>query len=138
MLIILLILSVNEYNHTNCVSLINQKCQIHPNKCSQQFHYYPFAVKLDTCIGNFNTLSDLSNKVCIWNKTEGLNLPVFDMITGIIHRKKFTFIYHVNVNIYLMEQNVNQINGGITTNVNMSVKNIIYVKKGLYLESCYM
>ena len=60
------------------------------------------------------------------------------MITGIIHRKKFTFIYHVYVNIYLMEQNVNQINGGITTNVNMSVKNIIYVKKGLYLESCYM
>ena len=65
MLIILLIASVNGYNHTNCVSLINQKCQIHPNEYSQQFQYYPFAVKLDTCIGNFNTLNDLSHKICI-------------------------------------------------------------------------
>ena len=65
LLIILLIASVNGYNHTNCVSLINQKCQIHPDEYSQQFHYYPFAVKLDTCIENFNTLNDFSNKVCI-------------------------------------------------------------------------
>ena len=28
-----------------------------------------------------------------------------------------------------MEQNVTQINGGITTNVDVSVKNIIFVKK---------
>ena len=37
------------------------------------------------------------------------------------------------------EQNVIQINGGITINVDVSVKNVMYVKKkNLYLESFYM
>ena len=38
-------------------------------------------------------------------------------------------MYHVNVNVNLMEENAIQVNGGITINVNVSVKNIIYVKK---------
>ena len=37
-------------------------------------------------------------------------------------------MFHVSVNVNLMEQNVIQINGGITINVDLSVKNIIYVK----------
>ena len=68
---------VNGSNQTKCISLINQKCMIqptlinfHPNEYSQDFHYYPFAVKLDRCVGSCNTLNDLSNKVCILNKTE--------------------------------------------------------------------
>ena len=43
---------VNGFNHTKCLSLRNQKCMIqltlinlHPNESSQEFHYYPFAVK---------------------------------------------------------------------------------------------
>ena len=54
---------------------------LHPNEYSQEFHYYPFAVKLDRCIGSFDTLNDLSNKACIPNKTEDLNLSFFNMIT---------------------------------------------------------
>ena len=38
-------------------------------------------------------------------------------------------IYHANVNVDLMEENVIQINGGIMINVDTSVKNIMYVKK---------
>ena len=45
---------VNGSNHTKCISLSNQKCMtqptfinLHPNECSQEFHYYPFMVKLD-------------------------------------------------------------------------------------------
>ena len=53
-------------------------------------HYYPFAVKSDRCVGSCNTLSDLSNKVCILNKTEDLNLSVFNMITGINEPKTLT------------------------------------------------
>ena len=34
------------------------------SKCMTQFHYYPFAVKLDRCVGSCNTLNDLSNKEC--------------------------------------------------------------------------
>ena len=45
-------------------------------------HYYPFTVKLDRCAGKCITLNDLSNKVCVPNKTKDLNLSVFNMITG--------------------------------------------------------
>ena len=73
-----------------CLLLSNQKCKIQPTfinlhakKCSQEFHYYPFAVKIDRCVGICNTLKHISNKVCIPNKTEDLNLIVFNKITDI-------------------------------------------------------
>ena len=88
---------VKASNHTKCVSLSNQKCQIqpnfinlNPNEYSQEFHHYPFIVKLDKCIGSCNTLNDLSNKVCVHNKTEDLNLIVLNMITGINESKTLT------------------------------------------------
>ena len=56
---------------------------LHPNEYSQEFHYYPFAVKLDRCVRSCNTLNDLSNKLCIPYKTEELNLSVFNTITDI-------------------------------------------------------
>ena len=56
---------------------------LHLNEYSQEFHYCPLAVKLDRCVGSCNTLNDLSNKVCIPNKTEHLNLNAFNMITFI-------------------------------------------------------
>ena len=34
-------------------------------------------VKLDRCFGSCNIINDLSNKVCVPNKTEDLNLHVF-------------------------------------------------------------
>ena len=67
---------------------------LHPNEYSQESHYYPFAVKLERCIGSYNTLHDLSNKVCVPNKTEDLNLGVLNVITGINelkHVKKTMF-----------------------------------------------
>ena len=54
---------------------------LHPNEYSQELYYYPFVVKLDRSVGSCNTLNDLSNKVCVSNKTEDLNLSVFNMIT---------------------------------------------------------
>ena len=78
---------VNVSSHTRCVFLINQKCitqpsliNLHPNQYNQKIHYYPFAVKLDRCVGSCN---DLSNIVCVSNETEDLNLIVFNMIIGI-------------------------------------------------------
>ena len=62
---------------------------LHPNEYSQEFHYYPFAAKLDRCVGSFNSLIELSNKVCIPNKTEDLNLNVLNMTTFIKELKTF-------------------------------------------------
>ena len=87
----------NESNHTKCVSLSNQKRMIqptlinlHPNEYSQELHYFPFAVNLDRCVGSCNTLNDLSNKVCVSNKTEDLNIHAFNMITKINESKILT------------------------------------------------
>ena len=41
-------------------------------------------------------------------------------------------IFHVNENVDLMGKNVIQIKGGITINADVSVKNIIYVKKIMF------
>ena len=50
-----------------------------------------------------------------------------------MNRKHEQSIYHANVNVNLMEENVIQINGGITTNVNVSVIKNIYVKKNMFV-----
>ena len=95
--IVLLNSIVDASNHTKYVSLKNQKYEIqptlinlHPNEHSQEFQYYAFSIKLDGCVGSCNTFNDLSNKVCIPNKTEDLSLSVFNMITGINESKKLT------------------------------------------------
>ena len=97
MLIVLLISIVNASNHTKCLSLRNQKCMtqptlinLHLNEYSQESHYYSSAIKLDRCVGSCNTLNDLSNKVCVPNKTEDLNLSMFNMITAINESKTLT------------------------------------------------
>ena len=78
---------VNGYNHIKCILLSNQKCELHPtlinlhhNEYGQEFQCYPFAVKLDRCVESCNNLNDLSNKVCVSNKTEDLNLSISNMI----------------------------------------------------------
>ena len=67
----LLISIVNAFtNHTKWLLLSNQNCMIQPTlfkldskEYSQEFHYYPFVLKLDRCVGSWNTLNDLYNKV---------------------------------------------------------------------------
>ena len=92
---------VNGSNHPTSASISNQKCvtqptliSSYPNEYSHEFHYYPFAVKLYRCVESCNTLNDLSNKVCVPNKTEDLNLSVFNMITGINESK--TLAKHIS------------------------------------------
>ena len=76
MFIVLLTSLVNASNHTKCVSLSNKKLEVqatliklHSHGYSQELHYYLFGVKLDRWVGSCNTLNDLSNKVCVPNKT---------------------------------------------------------------------
>ena len=93
---------VNASNHTKCTLLNNQKFQIEPtlinlhlNEYSQEFHYYPFVVKLDRCVGSCNTVNDLSNKVCVPNKTEDLKYDCFQ------HDYSYKWIDNIN-KAYLM------------------------------------
>ena len=63
---------------------------LHPSKYSQEIHYYQFSIKLDRSFEICNTLNDLSNKICIPNKTEDLNLSVFNMIFEINESRTLT------------------------------------------------
>ena len=135
----LLIGMINASNRTKCVSLSNQKFEIHPtlinlypNEYNQEFKYHPFAVKLDMCIGSCDTLNDLPDKLCAPNKID-LNVSVFNIITGINGLKTLTkHIPRKSVNVNLMEESVIQINGGIAINFHVSVKNVTYVKKIIF------
>ena len=53
-------------------------------------HYYQFEVRLYRRIGSFNTINDLSNKVCVPKKTQDLNLSLLNMIAGINESKILT------------------------------------------------
>ena len=56
---------------------------LHPNEVDQSLLYYPFAVDLDRCMGSCNTLNSRSNRLYVPEKTEDLDMNVFNMITGI-------------------------------------------------------
>ena len=47
-------------------------------------------INLDRCIGSCSTLNELSNEVCVPNKTGDLNLSVLNMITRINESKTLT------------------------------------------------
>ena len=102
---------------------------LHPNEYGQELYYYPFTVKLDRCVRSCNTLNALSNKVCVPNKTEDLNIYVFNMITRKNESKILTKDLSCECKCRFDEKNVIQINGGITINVDVSVKNGMYIER---------
>ena len=79
-----------------------------------------------------NTLNYLSNKEHVPNKTEDLNLRVFNMIIGINESKTLTKHISTNANVNFMEENIIQINGGIKMNIDVSVKNVMFVKETMF------
>ena len=127
MFIWLLTSKVSVPNHTKCVLLYNQKCMaqlfllIHIllNIVIENITIH-LQVDLDRCVGNSNILNDLSNRVCVPNKTEDLNLSIFNIITGINKSKILT--KHENVNASLMLQNVTCIKSGILISADVSAK----------------
>ena len=53
----------------------------------------PFAVKLDKFVRSYNIFNDLSNKVCVPNKTEDLDIHVLNMNAGKNKSKVLTEFY---------------------------------------------
>ena len=112
----------------NSTYLIN----LNPNEYSQEFHYYRFAVKLNKCVGICNSMNDLSNEVCIPNKTEDLNLSMFNMNTRINESKTLANHTSCECKCKFERKKSNQTNCGIMINVDVSVKNTIYVKRIMF------
>ena len=129
----------NASSHTKCVSLTNQKCtnqptiiNLHPNEYIQEFHYYPFAVNLGRCAGSCDNLNELSNNVCVPNKTENLNLSVFNITTGINESKTLTKNLSGEWKCYFDDRKCNSNQTWNKINVSASAKNITYVKNIIF------
>ena len=130
--IILLTTIVTASYHTKCVSLSNQKCMtqptlinLYPNEYSQEVHHYPFVVKLDRCVGS-------CNKVCVPNKTEDSNPSFFNMITEISESKALTKHISCECKCRFDGRKCNSDQWWNKLDVDMSVNNIIYVKKVMF------
>ena len=41
---------------------------LHPNEYGHRLRYYPFAINLDRCMESYNTLNDLSKRICVLNE----------------------------------------------------------------------
>ena len=53
----------------------------------------PFVIKLDKFVRSYNILNDLSNKVCVPNKIEDLDIHVLNMNAGKNKSKVLTEFY---------------------------------------------
>ena len=53
---------------------------LNPDEYNQGLCYYSFMVNLYRCNESCSTLDDLSNRTCILNKIEDVNLSVFNML----------------------------------------------------------
>ena len=70
--------------------------------------------------------------MCVANKTEYLNLSMFNMITGINESKTSTKHISCKCKCKFDGKNVIQVNGRLTINVNVIVKSIMYVKNIMF------
>ena len=68
----------------------------------------------------------------VWGVDLAVMQLISKLITGINESKILTKHISWSVNVDLMEENVIKVNDGIVVNVNMSVKNVMYVKKILF------
>ena len=69
---------------TKCMSLNNEQCRTRPfliDSNPVELKYYHYFVTLDKSNGSRNTLNEISDIICLSNKTENVNLNVFNLIT---------------------------------------------------------
>ena len=83
---------INVSSYPTCISLNNNPIltDLNPNQYNQGFCYYPFIVNLDRCNGSWNTLDDTTSRICVPNKTEDVNLSVFNLIARVNKSKTLT------------------------------------------------
>ena len=105
---------------------------LHSNDYSQGLCYYLFAVDLDRCVRSCDALNELSNRVCVPNKTEDWNLHVSNIITEINEWKAWAKQISCERKCNFMVENITQIKSGIIKYVGVSAKmqkNIMHTKK---------
>ena len=52
-----------------------------------ELHYYPFITSMNRCDGSCNTMENFLGRIYIFNKIEGVNLKIFNVIKGMNESK---------------------------------------------------
>ena len=89
------LLSFSRSLTTKCVSLNNEPSLARPTLVDlnlSKFYYYLFMVSLDRFNRSCNALNDLSSKISVSDKTEDVDLNVFNMIAKVNESKALTKI----------------------------------------------
>ena len=107
---------------------------LHPNEYSKKFQYYPFAVKFDRCVGSCYTLNDLSNKIWVPNKSEDLNLSMFNMITVVNEPKTLTKHILCKCKCRFNERKCNSDQCWNNDKCRKECRNVMYVKTYLVVK----
>ena len=77
--------------------LNNEQCKTRPFLIGLnpvEVNYYPFIITFGKCSRSFNTLSEISGRICVRNKTKNVNLNTFNLITRANQSKKL--IKHIS------------------------------------------
>ena len=69
---------------------------LNPNEFNQGLRFYIFMVNLDRFNGSCITLDDQTGKCCVQNKTENVNIYVFNMIIR-INKKNINKTYIMRI-----------------------------------------
>ena len=84
---------------TKCLSLNDELCMTRPfliDLNPAELKYYLFMVSLDKCSGSYNSLNDLSIKICVSSKRKDINVKAFNITTRINEAK--TLVKHISCN----------------------------------------
>ena len=71
-------------NSLKCYSLDNQECKIRPeiiNVNNKEPIFYPYKIKMDSCVGSCNTINDPYGKTCFANDIENIDLKVSNLLS---------------------------------------------------------
>ena len=52
-----------------------------------ELKHYPYIITLCKCNGSYNTLTKISDRICVANKTKNVNLNVFNLIASKMNQK---------------------------------------------------
>ena len=88
--------------------------------------------RLDRCVGSCDNLNDFSNEICVPNKTEDLNLSMFNMITGMNELKTLTMQISCECKCKFYGRKCNSDQRWNKKNVDVSVRNTMYAKKIMF------
>ena len=118
--------SILNVNPLEYVSIKNQECKVRPeiiDASSNDPIFYPFAIKVNKCSGDCNSISDPYANICVPDIVKNLNAKLFNLMTLTNEARHIEWHELCRCICRLGKIFVIVNNDGIKTNVGVNVKN---------------